>query len=243
MGEFGNRMKSYETKEKILSGIPFIARIDGKSFSKWTKRFKRPFDESLHNAFIEITKTLIYETSALIGYTQSDEITLVFGEANDYFGRKTQKLCSVLASIAAASMNKQNISEQLAFFDCRVFGVPTQSEATNAILWRELDCTKNAIQSAGHANFSHNQLHKLNCDQIQEKLWSEKQINFNDYCSEFKRGSFIQNQVYEKTPGVMRSRIIRLDMPKFATIENRINVIFDKSDPELIIQQVEKGTQ
>lgn len=239
MSEFGDRMKSYETKQKILSGIPFIARIDGKSFSKWTKKFKKPYDEILHNAFIEATKALISETHATIGYTQSDEITLVFDENNEYFGRKTQKLTSVLSSITTAAFNTQCISERLAYFDCRVFGVPTRSEATNAVLWRELDATKNAIFSAAYAQFSHKSLHKLNTKQMQKKLLVEKNINFNDYPSSFKRGTFIQNKQYEKQPGVIRHKIVVLDMPKFSTVENRIDVVFEKHTPVLIDQNPE----
>lgn len=231
MSDFGNRMKSYELKDKIISGIPFVARLDGKSFSTWTKKFKRPYDITLHNAFIDATKLLVKETHACIGYTQSDEITLVYNEDDEYFGRKIQKLCSVLSSIASASFNKQNLSDNFAYFDCRIFGVPNRGEASNAVLWRELDATKNAISSVAQHYFSHKSLHKTNSKQMQDRLWKEKNINFNDYPDFFKRGSFIQNRKYYKEEGVLRSNIIRLDMPKFSTVDNRVGVIFEKEDP------------
>ena len=233
MGEFGDRMKSYETKEKILSGIPFVARIDGKSFSKWTKGCAKPFDDLLHGAFIKTVVTLIKETHACIGYTQSDEITLIYNEDSDYFGRKIQKLTSVLASIATSAFNDCFKEKPPAYFDCRVFGVPTRIEASNALLWREMDATKNAISSVASAHFSHKSLHKLNTKQMQEKLWSEKDINFNDYPASFKRGSFLQNRQYEKEPDVLRHAVKLLDMPKFVTVENRVGVIFEQEDPIL----------
>lgn len=239
MGEFGNRMKSYEDQKKIMKGIPFVARIDGKSFSKWTKNFEKPYDKSLHDAFITITTELIKETHCVIGYTQSDEITLVFDENNAYFDRKIQKLCSVIASISSAVMH--DIFEKRAYFDCRVFGVPTQSEATNCVLWRELDATKNAISSAAHFHFSHKDLQGLNGNQMQEKLFQEKGINFNDYPDFFKRGSFIQNRKVLKLLNeveCMRSEIKRIDMPKFSLVKNRIEVIFNKENPVVYSEDI-----
>jgi len=234
MDEFGNRMKSYELKDKILSGIPFVARIDGKSFSKWTKNFKKPYDADLHRAFIIITEELMKETHCVMGYTQSDEITLVFDEKNEYFDRKIQKLCSVIASISSAVMH--DIYEKRAYFDCRVFGVPNRDEASNAILWREFDATKNAISSAAHFHFSHKELQGLNGKQMQEKLFQEKGINFNAYPDFFKRGSFIQKRNVLKNINdneCIRTELVRVNMPKFVTVTNRNEVVFDREEPTI----------
>ena len=46
---------------------------------------------------------------------------------------------------------------------------------------------------AGREHFSHKQLHKVSCNQIQEKLFQEKNINFNDYPIIRKRGFCIIN--------------------------------------------------
>lgn len=78
---FGNRMKDYEAQTcgiKMMPRIPVIARLDVKGFSKFTKGLKRPYDERLSNLMIETTKYLVKETNANCGYTQSDEITLVW---------------------------------------------------------------------------------------------------------------------------------------------------------------------
>ena len=76
-----DRMKFYESQacvEKLLPLIPVIARLDGKGFSKFTKGLKRPYDERLSKLMVETTKYLVKETNANCGYTQSDEITLVW---------------------------------------------------------------------------------------------------------------------------------------------------------------------
>ena len=75
-----------------------------------------------------------------------------------------------------------------AVFDARCFNIPKE-EVTNCILWRQQDATRNSIQSVGQAYFSHKQLEGLNTNQIQELLFQEKGINWNDYPTKFRRGS------------------------------------------------------
>lgn len=77
----GDRMKMYEaptTNRVIFKGQPIIARLDGKSFHTFTKGLSRPYDERLKNLMVAITKELVDRYGAIIGYHQSDEITLVW---------------------------------------------------------------------------------------------------------------------------------------------------------------------
>lgn len=57
------------------------------------------------------------------------------------------------------------------------------------MIWRQQDATRNSIEAVGQANFSHNELHKKTCNQIQEMLWSERNINWNDFPIDCKRGA------------------------------------------------------
>lgn len=74
-----------------------------------------------------------------------------------------------------------------AMFDARVFSIP-EEEVVNCFIWREQDATRNAIQMLGQTNFSHKQLEGKSCNDIQDMLFIEKGINFNDMPIEFKRG-------------------------------------------------------
>ena len=58
--------------------LPIYARIDGRSFSKFTRGFERPYDSRMSDAMIETMKGLVDKTHARLGYTQSDEISLVY---------------------------------------------------------------------------------------------------------------------------------------------------------------------
>lgn len=78
--------------------------------------------------------------------------------------------------------------DQGAMFDARCFNVPKE-EVTNLIYWRQLDAIRNSIQMTGQANFSHKELQGKSCNQIQEMLLSQKDINWNDLPTYQKRGS------------------------------------------------------
>jgi tRNA(His) 5'-end guanylyltransferase len=158
-----------------------------------------------------------------LGYTQSDEITLLLTDydtltTDAWFDNNVQKICSVSASMATLAFNKylrELIDNYLqsdawvnhyweedvekyantlkkainkgAMFDSRCFNIPIE-EVTNCFIWRQQDATRNAIQMLGQCNFSHKELHGKSCSDIQDMLIEQKNINFNDMPTEFKRG-------------------------------------------------------
>ena len=256
--DFGNRMKDYETVEtsrRFMPLLPIYARIDGRCFSDFTRGMERPFDNAMSRMMIDTTKYLVEETHARIGYTQSDEISLVWAQdsydSDIFFCGKAQKMVSVLASLATAKFNSlctPELREKLPTFDCRVFQLPNRVEAANAFLWREKDAAKNAISMAARSFYSHKALHGKSGSEMQEMIFQKGQ-NFNDYPAFFKRGTFVRRVTelrhmtdeelaripekhWPKEP-VMRSRIVELDMPIFTKVSNRVSVIFDGAAPEI----------
>lgn len=260
--DFGNRMKAYEKQEagrRFMPLLPVYARIDGKGFSKFTKGLERPYDERMSRCMIETTKYLVKETNALIGYTQSDEISLAwYSDSVDsqiFFDGKIQKMVSVLASMATVKFNDMILdilpekSDRFACFDARVFQLPSKMELTNTFLWREQDATKNAISMAARAHFSHKELHGKSGSEMQEMMWNAG-TNFNDYPAFFKRGTFVQRVLEERflteeelsripekhreeavSEPVTRSAIVEMDMPRFGSVTNRVGVVFDGEEP------------
>ena len=77
---------------------------------------------------------------------------------------------------------------KIATFDARAFLLP-KDEVLNVFEWLQQDCTRNAIESAGQTYFSHGQLNGKSCNEIQEMLFQEKNINFNNYPEWFRRGT------------------------------------------------------
>ena len=134
-----------------------------------------------------------------------------------WYDYEVQKMCSVSASMATmafnkifaheiASQSKRLYTEYLndkdasyidalersmnkgAMFDSRVFNIPKE-EVCNLIYWRQLDATRNSIQMVGQANFSHNELQNKSCNDIQDMLFTQRDINWNNYPVHLKRGS------------------------------------------------------
>lgn len=262
--EFGDRMKYYESMEagrRFLPMLPVIARLDGKNFSRWTKGLKRPYDERMNELMKKVTVDLVTNTNANIGYTQSDEITLGFYsnsfKSQIFFDGRIMKLTSVLASMATAYFNDwapKLIPERegyLAYFDCRVWQLPNLVEGTNAILWRELDATKNSVSMAARHYYSHQQLHGLGRADMMDLLHA-KGVNWNDYPVFFKRGVYVQRHKeirkftadeIEDLPEQHEARtnpnlevertdtLIMDDMPPLAKVINRTEVLFFGDDP------------
>ena len=64
-----------------------------------------------------------------------------------------------------------------AMFDARCFNIPKE-EVTNCLIWRQLDATRNSILSVAQSVFSHKEMQGISCKDLQNKLLTEKDINW-----------------------------------------------------------------
>ncbi|MBP5467719.1 MAG: tRNA(His) guanylyltransferase Thg1 family protein [Candidatus Riflebacteria bacterium] len=129
----GDRMKhNYEevTKTRLTRRMPVIIRLDGCHFHTVTRGFKKPFDEVMIRTMQDTMKYLGENIQGcVLGYTQSDEITLVLVDykkhnSSAWFNNEVQKMVSVSASLATYAFNK--------FFRDRVSQIESDmSEAWN----------------------------------------------------------------------------------------------------------------
>lgn len=172
-----------------------------------------------------------------------------------WFDKNIQKMVSVSASMATLAFNKAfeisidnilhgsdfaTLNEYVktkdkylkkidsALFDSRVFNIPKE-EVCNCFIWRQVDATRNSIEMVGRYYFSHKELFKVNCNQIQEKLFQEKGINWNDYPVYQKRGSCIVKEKYEldNDQKTIRTRwIVDKNIPNYD--ESKVEVTFRK---------------
>jgi len=231
MRKLGDRMKSYEEDFTIKNELPFIARIDGHKFSSFTRGFQKPWDKMLEQAMIRTTTDLVTEFKAVTGYTQSDEISLIFmpkydqktGVYRDYpFNGRPLKIASLLAGFTSSRFNYhlQNIYKGInnnkisdpnsvysgktiekilsgsAYFDARVFSLPTNMEIFNYIYWRSShDCVRNSISNLARNNFSNKELHKKHSGEMIEMLKSIG-IDYETQPSTFKYGTFVKREKF-----------------------------------------------
>lgn len=266
----GNRMKQYEAVPKIflMRKVPAIIRLDGKAFHTFTRGFEKPFDKIIETAMKE---TMLYLCKNIqgcaLGYTQSDEITLVLcdyqkTDTDAWFEYNVQKIASVSAAMATYAFNMalDNIAADLfaaagshetkiadlimrkkskgVFFDARAFSVP-RHEVVNCLIWRQQDATRNSIQALAQSLYSHDELQGINCNELQDKMFTEKGVNWNDLTTYQKRGACaIQKFVTKesKTKGLVTrySWVIDDEIPIFTQdrgyIEDRITFYTLKED-------------
>lgn len=112
--ELGKRMKEYEKRNQyyLQKRTPVAIRVDGRSFHTFTKGFQKPFDEVLIKSMQETAKYMCENIQgAKIAYVQSDEITIILVdydtlETDCWFNYRTDKLCSIAASMATMAFNK-----------------------------------------------------------------------------------------------------------------------------------------
>jgi tRNA(His) 5'-end guanylyltransferase len=236
--------------------------MDGICFHSFTVGLERPYDKRLSMLMVETAEFLLRHFGADAAYTQSDEITLGW-HLDDYdtelfCGGRIQKLNSQLASKTSVHFNKllpkfiPEKADEEPSFDARVFSVPNLVEAANQFLWREKDAAKNSISMAARAKFSHQRLMNKSGPEMQEMMFQECGVNWNDYPNFFKRGTFIlkrrvatpftieelaslpEKHAARRNPDLMieRNKVIRYtDLPKFSTITNREGFLFLGQEP------------
>lgn len=213
----GDRMKGYEhvTRTALIRRMPAIVRVDGKAFHTLTAGMRRPFDEDFTSCMWEAALALCDEIQgAQVAFVQSDEISVLLVDyqtldTQPWFDAGIQKIASVSASIATQAFGARYrhlfaSDNTRPLFDSRVFNLPRE-EVVNYFVWRQQDATRNSIQMVGQAHFSQKQLHGLSCDLIQEKLFQECGINWNDTPVHSKRGACAVREVF-KVEGAERSR-------------------------------------
>ncbi|WP_265444172.1 tRNA(His) guanylyltransferase Thg1 family protein [Acetivibrio straminisolvens] len=149
--ELDEKMRVYETARDycVLPGMHIVARIDGRNFTKLTKevhKFEAPFDIKFTDYMIETAKHLMKCGFRIIyGYTQSDEISLLFHPEENTFGRKVRKINSILAGEASAKFT--SLLGDIGCFDCRVSELPNIEVVIDYFRWRQADAHRNSLNA------------------------------------------------------------------------------------------------
>lgn len=208
--ELDVRMRVFETAHDhcVLPGIYIVARLDGRSFTRLTKEVHKlevPFDEGFRDMILATVEHLMNcGIDIIYGYTQSDEISLLFAENEETFGRKTRKLNSVLAGEASAKLSL--LLGDIACFDCRICQLPNITEVVNYFRWRNEDANRNALNAhcywtlRGDGKSARQATSMMLGLSIADKneLLFQHGINYNDLPNWQKRGTGLYWEDYEK---------------------------------------------
>lgn len=183
---------------KVLPGIYIVSRLDGRGFNRLTKSMncKKPFDDNFHAAMIEVVQHLMKDSgfNVIYGYTQSDEVSLLFSLDTDTFNRRVGKFTSVLSSMASSMFTLR--TARLVSFDCRISHLPSVNHVIEYFKWRHDDAHRNALNSYCYWKLRETLTQSQAVKALNGKSASEMNeilfqngINYNDVTLWHKRGT------------------------------------------------------
>lgn len=198
--EFDRRMRIYEESldQYILPDMYIVARLDGRSFTKLTKevcKFEVPFDTSFRDYMLATMHKLMESGFRIVyGYTESDEISLLFHAKENTFGRKVRKINSTLAGEASAHFSL--LLGHAATFDCRVVPLPNIERVQDYFIWRQEDAHRNSLNAHCYWTLRKEGISKQRATSMLEgmevssknELLFQRGINYNDLPNWQKRG-------------------------------------------------------
>lgn len=208
--ELDKTMRIYEKSldQCIIPDCHIVVRIDGRCFTRLTKqtlKLRAPFDERMRDYMVETVRHLMdCGFGIMYGFTESDEISLLFRPGDETFGRKTRKLNSILAGEASAVFSLQ--VGVTASFDCRVIPLPNEERVIDYFMWRQEDAHRNALNAYCYWALRGEGLdvraatkHILGLDIVGKKeLLFTRGINYNDIPAWQKWGVGIYRERYQK---------------------------------------------
>lgn len=244
----GDRMKDYEENHNLYltRRLPVIIRADGVGFSRLTGKLAKPSEDFIHC----MANTMLYSIKeiggAILGFTQSDEITFVLRNdlsINDepWLSNRVQKIISRIASLTTKgferSLEMLDVPLDLvgeALFDVRATALPDLNETLNCLIWRQQDCQRNALSMATLSQLSEKMsygaavkfLHQKSSKDRLKILEDECKINFEEfYSSAFRHGVATYKVPNIQQDAVRNKWVLNFDLPIFAEDKNFLNNI------------------
>ena len=232
----GDKIKRLEAfaNTKILPEVYFAVRIDGRGFSGFTERmgYEHPYDDGFKQIMGVVAEGLTKEFNAKLAYTQSDEISLIFGKESDLFDRRLEKLVSTTSSYASCRFSQETeLNGEIVMFDSRIVEIPREELVVDYLHWRHIDAIRNALNSWCYWTLrkdgktkrkATSELKGKGKDYKNELLFNHG-INFNDVPLWQKRGILLSWEEYlkegvdprtgEKKPAIRRRVKIDEELP------------------------------
>lgn len=186
-------------------------------------------------------------------------------ESDAWFGNNLQKMVSISASMAGVAFNRYwngNVAEYLCkyesdiiteeedkyrttiknkaemlmpVFDSRAFIIPAE-EVHNYFVWRQNDCMRNSIQGLAQSLYSEREIHRINTSKLQNKMFSEKGVNWNDYSVVERRGTCIY-KIPTKVIGLNGETVIRNKW----TMDTNMPILSKPESKEFVTSKVFKN--
>lgn len=193
----GDRMKRYEHayRDYLPRRTYTLMRLDGRAFHSYLRGADKPFDREFAEHMSMLAVRLCEEIQgAKFAYTQSDEISILLTDFDTnqtvpWVDGRVDKITSLSASLAGAYFNRLRSNEaRLGTFDCRVFTLTDPVEVANYFVWRQRDWIRNSILMLAQHYYRQRTLDGKSTGELQDILFREQGVNWNDLDPALKRG-------------------------------------------------------
>lgn len=256
MDDLGDRVKAWERAAESVLAVdrPILCRLDGRSFSTWTRCCDGAWDVRLHGVMVATLRVLARETGAVFAATHSDELSLVLApSAQVVFGARVQKMASSLAALCTAAfaeaLRKTSLDPRRpATFDARVWNVPTRADAVEALEWREMDASVNAVSTRAREFYSAKAILGVSTQALKERLAVDghpvaELPDARRYGVRLARRTVLRPFTRDElddlpakhaarlNPDLIVARKDHVEAPPLCRIANQEAVIFDGADP------------
>jgi len=162
----GLLVKRQEEFHEALPSDRWVSlRLDGCSWGTLMQRLKKlellpeGFSDDIAEGMQGTCKAVMEKFGAVLGYTHSDELTILIPPGAREYDGSMNTWVSVAASVSSGVFNRRlallaqrhgvSLDEvMLAYFDCRVGVFETSTEALALVLWRVNDCNVNSASDA-----------------------------------------------------------------------------------------------
>jgi tRNA(His) guanylyltransferase len=215
-------VRAFETPDSLPLSNWIVVRIDGRGFSKLTKKynFTKPNDvralDLMNAAAIEVTKSLV---DIVLAYGQSDEYSFVLHENTNLFDRRAAKLATTIATTFTAEycmLWKQffpdtELTRPWPTFDARCVAYPKRKILRDYLCWRQADCHINNLYNTTFWNMvlqggmgqteAEQELKGTLSGDKNEILFKRFGINYNNEPLIFKKGSVVYRKYEVKESG------------------------------------------
>jgi tRNA(His) 5'-end guanylyltransferase len=229
-----------------------LFRLDGHGFGKFIKNMKmnKPFDDNFTKAMKQTALNGMSYFNFKLGFVGSDEITFYLEPLESGlilpFSGRIEKMNSLLAGYISSTFlselykltNNSKLFELCPHFDCRVWQVDTFKNAIENISERVIYTLKNSRMMFGRHYLSHKQMQGLPSKVVVEKLFNEKNLDFNSLVNVDNRiGNIIWREPHNLTKEITIKNIVQ-------TINfTRWTPTFNNLSPSQVLKINEHGFQ
>jgi tRNA(His) guanylyltransferase len=245
------RISSFEenTNYKLLTRLPLVITINGRSFSKLTSLLDKPFSNEFAECMYSTMSKLVQEIDgSFFGFASNDEITIIsrndqHADTTPWYDNNIQKIVSVVSSIATYNFNNAAASIEMnvlgdTIFTTNVFAAPSINEVANIAILKQQQAIFKSI------NFAclYELINKYDRDTIKDMLvgmtfddkidllQEECGTNYNNYPLSFRRGVACYRApkiTQYKEQEVIKSKwLLDMEIPIFSKDEAFIASIF-----------------